>query len=177
MKDREFEGLVKLFLEDEDKARAWLDEHAGELNRQITEAGLVARSAVAELLENDGDPAPLEIGDDVISEVARVALESEAFSVQRDAIEAQRGALELLSNELDELTALVTAQQATIDLLTADDDAKRQRYQDDLPPQRQQVVYRPSRERAADNDNGAQGQLTAAERATHNLKAKGVGGV
>ncbi len=173
MKDNEFAGLVKLFFDDEDKARAWLEENAGELNRQIEEAGLVARST-AEGEASETVPAPLEIDDSVIRAITDAALESEAFTVQRDGLAAQADAVDALTAKLDELAQLITAQQATIDLLTADDDAKRARYAEDLPPQRQQVIHRPSVTHRAQSKNGDQRQQTHSERAEQTLAEKGV---
>lgn len=152
MKDREFEGLVKLFLEDEEKARAWLDEHAGELNRQIEEAGLVARSTEP----TEDAPTHIEIGDDVLRDVTEAVLESETFTEQQSAVNA-------LSGRLDELVELVNAQQATIDLLTQGDDEKRQRYNEDMPARRTVVLHRPSVARRP--EPGQESELTPSQRA------------
>lgn len=175
MQPKEFEGLVELFQGDEDKARKWLEENAVALNRQIEEDGLVARTAEGEAPDGDAEPAQdIPIDDSVIEAITRAALESEAFTIQRDGLAAQVEAFEALTVRLDELTALITAQQATIDLLTQDDDAKRQRYTEDMPERPARAVYRPSVAHRATLDNGNEPQPNSAERMGKTLASKGV---
>lgn len=175
MNPKEFEGLIELFGGDEEKARQWLETNAGELNRQIQEAGMVARSAVQEGQVLETDPAPLVIDDEVIAQVARVAVESEAFVAQGEAVQALTGELAAINGRFDELAQLIHAQQATLDLLTQADDEKRQRYQEDMPARRTQVVYRPSvAHRAQDGENGNQQQLTSTEAVSAILAKKGI---
>jgi hypothetical protein len=183
MDTKQFKGLVELFM-DEDAAKEWLDKNAGELNRQIKEAGLIARSVDESGEGNDGGdddsvnvtnvtinaPESHIVGDD---ELVRAIVEQlEQSEVVRDYETAIEEAQVKITELQETIDGLAQALDSRLVALEEDDDEKRQRYREDMPAPKTVVTYRPSEARR--DDNGV--QMTAAERAMSTLAEKGIGG-
>lgn len=163
-----WEAFLKLWGDDEDKARKWLEDNPEARNRAIQEAGMITRDT--EGVENaNGDEATPEIviDDTVIDAVTR----SEVFTnLQQSVTELQATVTQLSDSQnktVETLTKLVETQDKITERLAKLDkvEAKQERQiADDTPAKfangQQRVIYRP---REAHSNNGE--QLSFAEQA------------
>jgi len=160
LEGKAFQAFVKLFGDDEEQARSWLEANADGTNRAIEEAGAVTRAAAepepeAEPVERaEPEPAPepvereIELDDEAISAIVERLSESEPFADMQAGIEILSVQLSKLSEQLDGLKAqMVTSEAETEDRLAAlerDDEEKQQEWARDLPRRTMlRVTHRP----------------------------------
>lgn len=160
MDEKQFEGLVRLFVDDEDAAKEWLDKNAGELNRRIEEAGLIARSVDDEPQEEPQEPQAEVVADDeLVRAIVEQLEQSEVVRNYEAAIEEAQAKITELQETID---GLAQALDSRLVALEEDDDEKRQRYREDMPTPKTVVTYRPSLARQPENGTT---EPTMAERA------------
>jgi hypothetical protein len=159
-----WEAFVKLFGDDEEKARQWVDENPKSRNRAIEESGMITRQ---EGDEGDGEgdaqtpepepaesePPEIEVDDEVLDQLAKRANESEFITALVERVGNLEEALKEAIDREQEKDKALTKLADRIKALEASDDKKRQQWQDDLPPrarngQKQRVSYRPRVEKA-----------------------------
>lgn len=172
MDPKQFAGLVKLCGDDEGRAKEVMELlGVEELNRQIKETGAVTRSkgeSEADPPPAQADAPPIEVDDTVIAAVVEQLEASEVMRQGSETIAAFQEQIGKLQATLEEKAQSFAGR---LDVLEEDDDEKRDRYREDLPPRRQQVVYRPSVARAP--ANGEQPQ-NLGDKLAANLAATGI---
>ena len=105
----------------------------------------------------------------VIEAVVAQLQESPVLRQNAEALTALQEQMAQLQTVLDEA---VHALGGRLEILEQDDDARRERYREDMPERQTVVTYRPSVARANGNDDGDE---THAQRAERVFAEKGIG--
>lgn len=156
LEGKAFQAFVKLFGDDEEQARSWLETNVDGTNRAIEEAGAVTRAAEQAEPEPEAPPAAepepvereIELDEEAISAIVERLAESEPFVEVSAGIDSLAEQLAKLAEQLDGLKAQMVASEAeTEDRLAAlerDEEEKQQEWQRDLPRRTMlRVTHRP----------------------------------
>lgn len=145
MNDKQFAAFVKLFGGDETKARQWLEENPEALNRQIGEAGMLARSQDTDegnepvsQPEDQPQTRTIEMDDDTLDVIVDRVVER-----MQETQTSLTDTLAEITRKMDEFSTALQAHASQLTGLQADrDEQDRQRVMD-MPSTRTRVTYRP----------------------------------
>lgn len=142
LEGKAWEAFVKLWGDDEEKARQWLEANPQARNRAIEDEGLITRQETE-----------FEIGDEVVTAITRSVLESDAVkSLQIKLAEAEAGVV-ARATEMNELNATIAKLVARLEVLERAEAVQQREIEDDTPAKlkaKTRLVYRP---REANNGN------------------------
>ena len=166
LNDKQFEVFVKLFEDDEDEARAWLEKNADSRNRAIVDGNQITRDngsepdsdvadepvADEENLERDADVSAEEDDssdneeDDIVFELDDAAMDAIAERVSGN----METIAEMLTPLQEAMTAFSTAMEGVasrLETLEESDEERHQRWTEDTPRGRLTITHRPSIDR------------------------------
>lgn len=159
MNDKQFAAFVKLFGGDEAKARQWLEDNPEALNRQIVDAGMLARSQETVTDETpdptpEEPPAPMQERTVEMDETTLQMIVDRAVGQMEDNISGLADSLQTIqvnwetsvdeiTRKLDELTKALESHSTRLGGLEADKAAADATRVMDLPQSKVTVTYRP----------------------------------
>lgn len=169
-----WEAFLKLWGDDEEAAKRWLEEHPEARNRSIEEAGLITRDQDEEPepeetpggAEGDdeeaeeGTPPEVVLDEEAVEAIAARMLEGEGFNRIVEAIAAMHGELEQATNDVRSLgqrvDELTRSADERLGRLEREDDEKQREWVEDLPAAASgpalRVSYRPRQARAPEHE-------------------------
>jgi hypothetical protein len=155
-----WDAWLKLWQDNEEEARQWLEANPNARNRAIEVAGVITRQE--DDGDEEGDPIPVEaeteaptdeqpeqevaIDEEVIEQLTQRVMEADFTMAMIERLEALESALEKEKADKVEMAKTISNQAGRIEALEADEGQKRQQWQEDLPArakQQKRVVYRP----------------------------------
>lgn len=169
--ERVFEAFVKLFDDDEEKARAWLEANAESRNREITDANQLTRQTPPDAQDQvnrddagdpddpgqagvEGDPGAdagmmttFEIDEEMVEALAAEVINRSADQIRAmidQAVEQYVAAFEKLAETTEAMREYMRGLNEKIEALMQEESEKRAQWLADQPPApRMTITYRP----------------------------------
>lgn len=167
-----WDAFKKLWQEDEEKARAWLEKNVDEVNREIEGSDTIARS---EKSNNDNEEASTEgedespevvLDDEAIKAIVAQLQESEVIRSKADNDDVAKlvKMSEEVTRAIEKINEVFEDITKRLEALEKDEDEKKREYQEDMPRNGKiNVTYRPRVARAETEEEDTSNEVEAWE--------------